>query len=145
MSSLGLAGNEKESATKLRYLFVEELTNNFNEYNSWMTNICSLAEIEKFKTNGYFASEVGDLCAIACAKILRIPIVLITALPSIPSIPFVPPEFVTVTPLYIAYDHSGPGHYDATKGMKTSLSDIDERGRGRGDFFWGGMEIRSFF
>lgn len=116
LSSLGMLTNEDKDVTTLRHLFVQELTENINEYKSWMSENCSLSEIEKFKMDGHFASEVGDLCVRACAKILRIPILLITALLNVPSIPFLPPKFVTVTPLYIAFDHSGPGHYDATKG-----------------------------
>lgn len=41
-----------------------------------------LTEIEKFVRDGYFAGEVGDICARATAKLLRIPIVLVTALPT---------------------------------------------------------------
>lgn len=66
----------------------------------------------------FFANEIGDLCAKVCANILRIPIVLITALPTVPSIPFLLKVFLTTTPIYLPYDHSGPGHYDATKGKK---------------------------
>ena len=76
----------------------------------------NLDTVAKFKECGFFASDVDDLFASATAKLLQIPIIVVTALPTPPTIPFVPDIFSTDTPIYIAYDHSGPGHYDATKG-----------------------------
>jgi len=83
-----------------------------------MSSTSVALEIERFKNDGHFASEIGDLCAETCANLLPIPIVVSTALPTVPSIPFLPKYFVTAAPMYLAYDHSGPGHYDVTKGMK---------------------------
>lgn len=107
------------------YLFVQELKENFDEYREWMSgnSMHMLSEIKMFARDGYFASEVGDICARATAQLLQIPIVLVTALPTVPTIPFIPEEIVTTEPIYIAYDHSGPGHYDATKG-KVLLTQI---------------------
>ena len=117
ISSLGLGNSEENDTKKLRLLFVQELTENIHNYREWMSSASIMPEIERFKTDGYFASEIGDICAKACSNLLRIPIVLITALPSVPSIPFLPKDFVCTIPMYIAYNHSGPGHYDATKGI----------------------------
>ena len=94
-----------------------EVTENIDEYREWTTSDSLAKEIELFKNDGHFASELGDICAKACANLLRIPIVLITALPTVPSIPFLPKYFVTATHIYLAYDHPGPGDYDATRGM----------------------------
>ena len=116
--SVGLGKSEELDAKNLRLLFVKELNENINEYKEWTSSTSAIVDIERFKKDGFFASEIGDLCAKVCANILRIPIVLITALPTVPSIPFLPKVFVTTTPIYLAYDHSGPGHYDATKGEK---------------------------
>lgn len=115
--SLGIGNCEEENTAKLRQLFVNEVTENINEYENWMTaSPNNLETVAKFKESGFFASEVGDLCASATAKLLRIPIIVVTALPTPPTIPFLPNVFATDTPIYVAYDHSGPGHYDATKG-----------------------------
>ena len=78
----------------------------------------NLETVAKFKESVFFASEVGDLCASATAKLLLIPIIVVTALPTLPTIPCLPDIFSSDTPMYIAYDHSGPGHYDATKGKR---------------------------
>ena len=81
----------------------------------------NLETVAKFEESGFFASEVGDLCAGATAKLLRIPIIVVTALQTPPTIPFLPDIFSTNTPTYIAYDHSGPGHYDATKKVSENI------------------------
>ena len=54
-----------------------------------------LEEVRRFKQDGFFAHEVGDLCAKAMAKLLKIPIVIVTALPTTPTVP----EFLTTTPI----------------------------------------------
>lgn len=115
--SLGFGKNEEENTAKLRQLFVNEVTEHIGDYESWMTaGINNLEMVSKFSQSGFFASEVGDLCARATAKLLRIPIIIVTALPNLPTIPFLPDVFATDKPIYVAYDHSGPGHYNATKG-----------------------------
>ena len=117
-TSLGLGINEAFDTRRLRELFVKEVSDIIEEYRDWMTTgVNGLEEVYKFSQDGFFANEVGDLCARATAKLLKIPIVIITALPSTPTVPFLPHEFLTTTPIYIAYDHSGPGHY-ATKGTQ---------------------------
>ena len=116
ISSLGLGINEERDTENLRLLFVREVTENLDEYREWMSCSSNVREIERFKTDGHFASDIGDICTKACANLLRVPIIVITALPNVPSIPFLPKHFITAVPMYLAYDHSGPGHYDATKG-----------------------------
>ena len=117
-TSLGLGQSETHDANQLRELFVNEVTENIEDYRDWMTfGDNELEEVRIFKQDGFFAHEVGDLCAKAMAKLLKIPIVVVTALPATPTVPFLPQEFLTTTPIYVAYDHSGPGHYDGTKGM----------------------------
>jgi len=60
----------------------------------------------------------SEICAKAVSTVLRIPIILITAIAGVPTIPFVPHNgFASTDPIYMAYNHSGPGHYDATKGQ----------------------------
>ena len=121
-TSLGLRINEAFDKRRLGELLVKEVSNNIEEYRDWMTltptGVNGLEEVYKFSQNGFFAYEVGDFCARATAKLLKIPIVIITALPSTPTVPFLPHKFLTTTPIYIAYAHSGPGHYDATKGTQ---------------------------
>ena len=98
---------------------MKEVSDSIEEYRDWMTTgVNGLEEVYKFSQDGFFANEVGDLCARATAKVLKIPIAIVTALPSTTTVPFLSQEFLTTTPIYIAYDHSGPGHYDAIKGTQ---------------------------
>lgn len=84
IDSLGLGKSEQDDSEKLRNLFVKELKENFDECREWMSGnvMHMLTEIEMLARDGYFAGEVGDICARATAKLLRIPIVLVTALPT---------------------------------------------------------------
>ena len=117
LTSLGLLRTETEDSTRLRELFVKEITENNDEYKAWMTSDNAQEEIEKFRLNGFFASDVGDLCAKVCTNIIKIPIIVVTSLVSVPCVPFLPQEMINTEPLYIAYNHSGVGHYDAVTGM----------------------------
>ena len=111
LKTIGIGKCEEENTAKLQQLFVKEVTENISDYENWMTaGSNNLDTVAKFKECGFFASEVGDLCASATAKLLQIPIIVVTALPTPPTIPFVPDIFSTDTPIYIGYDHSGPGH-----------------------------------
>lgn len=82
---LGLGKSEQDDWKKLRNLFVQELKENFEEYREWMSgnSLTMLSEIEMFARDGYFASEVGDICARATAKLLQTPIVVVPAIRSI--------------------------------------------------------------
>ena len=62
------------------------------------TGVNGLEEVYKFSQDGFFRNEVGDTCARATAKVLKIPIAFISALPSIPTVPFLSHEFLTTTP-----------------------------------------------
>ncbi|CAH3165526.1 unnamed protein product [Porites lobata] len=125
ISSLGIGINEERDTENLRLLFVREVTENLDEYREWMSCSSNVREIERFKTDGHFASDIGDICTKACANLLRVPIIVITALPNVPSIPFLPKHFITAVPTYLAYDHSGPGHYDATKEFLNSNDETE--------------------
>ena len=102
---------------------MREASDNIEEYKDWMTTgVNELEEVYKFSQDGFFANEVDDLCARATAKLLKIPIVIITTLPSTPMVPFLSHEFLTTTPIYIACDYSGSGYYDATKNTQYLLN-----------------------
>lgn len=75
--TLGLGKDESSDTKQLRQLFVKEVNENIKEYKEWMTSAeDELKQVAKFKQDGFFASEVGDLCARATAKLLRIPVLL---------------------------------------------------------------------
>ena len=113
--SLGLCKGIEPDTARLRGLFCNEMENNQQNYQSWV-DFDITKEIEKFSQSGWFNSSLGDLCVLACSNILKTSIVLITSIAGVPYIPFIPVTMLTDSALYIAFNHSNPGHYDATKG-----------------------------
>ena len=68
-TSLGLGISEAFDTRRLRELFVKEVSDNIEEYRDWMTTgVNGLEEVYKFSQDGFFANEVGDLCARATAN-----------------------------------------------------------------------------
>lgn len=51
--------------------------------------------------------------ALAIANLLNLPIVLITQMESMSVVPVTPRETLQCLPIFVAFDHSGEGHYDA--------------------------------
>ena len=48
---------------------MKEASDNIEEYRDWMTTgVNELEEVYKFSQDGFFANEVGDLCARATAN-----------------------------------------------------------------------------
>ena len=58
ISSLGFGDNEERDTKNLRLLFVREVTENIEEYREWMSSTSVALEIECFKNDGHFASEI---------------------------------------------------------------------------------------
>ena len=128
LKSIGLGNTIEVDTDHLRHLFCEEIETNSDRYEAWV-DFDVKSELEKFSKSGWFNSSLGDLCVIACSNVLKTPIVVITSLPRSPFIPFIPSEILNTRALYIAFNHSFPGHYDATKGKvcilySVKLSDI---------------------
>ena len=72
--------------------------------------------MKRFSESGWFNSSLGDLCVYGCSNLLKIPVVEITSIPGSPVLTFVPSTLLSKRSIYIAYNHSSPGHYDGTKG-----------------------------
>ncbi|XP_031559544.1 uncharacterized protein LOC116295769 [Actinia tenebrosa] len=109
-----------ENVNPLRQLFVDHLCESANYYAQvlGMEENELLAEAELFKRAGTYNYQVGDLVVKVCAEVLNLAIVVITSIDGAPCIPFIPPRLCCDCPIYIAFTHSGPGHYDATKALK---------------------------
>ena len=58
-----------------------------------------------------------------CSRIVQAPIVVITSYLHAPYLPFLPEKLSSSQPLFIAFDHTAPGHYDSTQGMFCSVSE----------------------
>ena len=118
LSKINLGKAVEEDTTTLRVLFAEELTNNLDRYREWISKDSNIEnDIKQFQKDGFFACDLGDLCVKATANVLQLPIVVVTSLTAVPYYPFLPFKFSSCIPVYIAYNHSAPGHYDSTKGL----------------------------
>ena len=115
---LGLEGDEDAISSQLRYLFVKELQNKSEEYRLKYTYDMSAEsfqkEVKAFSSDGIFSGQVGDIVMKALSDILCCSIIIISSLDAIEVIPLFPEKILSNYSLFIAYDHSGPGHYDGT-------------------------------
>lgn len=115
LQSIGLLKSIESDTAQLRHLFCQEIETNIDKYNSFV-DFSVKDELKRFSESGWFNSSLGDLCVFGCGNLLRIPIVVITSLPSSPVLTFMPSTLLSTCSIYIAYDHSFQGHYDATRG-----------------------------
>ena len=76
---------------------------------------------------GEFAGNLGDLMVVTLSNILHVPIVLFTTITNLPVVCITPvSDIETAVPLYLAYSHMCPGHYDyVTTIDQQSISDKD--------------------
>ena len=97
-----------------REKFVEEV-----KHCQWFQDFVSdkdLSDIDEYRKNGVFVSEVGDIIVDACANILCIPIVVISSI-DIMAVTLHRPQLwqISANMLYLAYNADGSGHYGGTK------------------------------
>ena len=72
--------------------------------------------MKRFSESGWFNSSLGDLCVYGCSYLLETPVLVVTSIPGSPVLTFVPSTLLSKRSIYIAYNHSFPGHYYGTKG-----------------------------
>ena len=112
---LGFQASLNDDTKLLRSLFCQEIEENIEQYRNFVDFDIN-EKLSKFSVSGWFNSSLGDLCVLACSNLLQTSIVLITSIPGTPFIPFVPSTICNKMAIFIAYNHSGPEHYDATRG-----------------------------
>lgn len=113
---LGLDGDLEDAVFCLRQIFVDNVQSS-EEYQV-LLGIDQLElnyETERFRDEGTFCGEMGDLIMKVCSDILQVPIIVITSMPGCPYVPFIPEQQATTETLYVSFNSSGPGHYDATR------------------------------
>ena len=122
---LGLGKSVNEDVFHLRQLFVDSVQS--NDYYQMLTGIPISemnAETERFRDQGSFCGDVGDLVIKVCSDLLRIPIIVVTSLNGTPFVPFIPDDAVTDRAIYIGYTAFGPGHYDGTAVNEANIGKI---------------------
>lgn len=97
----------------LRELVVAEwIGDNSDYYQSFVTSDIQ-SEAEQYLNSGEFAGNLGDLMVVTLSNVLHLPIMIFTTITNLPVICITPVTNIESTiPLYLTYNHVGPGHYD---------------------------------
>ena len=118
-NGISILSDSKSNATILRHLVVKEWLENAWYYKSFLAYEEDQFDIqvEAFKQDGHFASNIGDLQLVitAISNVLKTSIVLLTSNSDMP-VHVQPPTLSTMInphPIYAAYMQYGAGHYDA--------------------------------
>ena len=118
--------DQNEISSKLRALTVEEWMLHPEEYKPFIQAEQTFnREAQLFLTDGHFASELGNSMPLAMANLLKLPLVVISQMESLPVIPITPRETIQCLPIFIAFDHSGAGHYDAVAHITGTKSPLE--------------------
>mgnify|MGYP001793168709 CR=1 FL=1 len=79
------------------------------------------AEAMKFVNPGVFSGEIGDLLMAVMSDLLGCPIVVITSIENYPVLTLFPESLHLQDSIFVAFNQSGPGHYDATVDLSESI------------------------
>ena len=106
----------KHLAKKLREAVVQEwMGENTMCYQSFLTHQQLKEEAHRFLQDGEFTGDVGDLVLPALVNVLAIPMAVFTSAENMPVLSLLPITSMVMEsePVFLAYLHEGPGHYDA--------------------------------
>lgn len=120
LTSVGIfkGQDEVDRIMRLRELVVAEWLGEFSsEYSMFLTvaDQSSFHDMaQRFIQRGVFDCELGNSVLMALANILKCPIVVFTSIDTYPIIPLIPRESpLSVIPIYVAFNQTGKGHYNA--------------------------------
>ena len=119
LKSIGLSRDmlENEKVIVLRRLIVEEFFGpNWHVYEPFLvtSDVGYDKEARKFQQPGFYDSELGNCVPLAMSNILQVPIVIFTSMENYPVTHVIPRgRILSEIPFYLAYDHSGSGHYSS--------------------------------
>lgn len=129
LKSIGLSRDmpENEKVIVLRRLIVEEFFGqNRHFYEPFLVTSTDFYEKEaqKFLEPGSYDSELRNCIPLAISNILQLPIVIFTSMENYPVTHVIPRGHVlSEVPLYLAYDHSGSGHYNVVVEQTIATAD----------------------
>ena len=130
--SIGICNDKSlpELIETLRKLVVEEfLSCNVEEYSSFLLTNERLSYEEtakKFLQDGFFDCELGNAVILALSNILRSSVIVFTSLENYPIITIVPEnDPLSKVPVYLAFEQTGPGHYDGVTEITQGTEDLD--------------------
>lgn len=100
------------SVQLLRNLLVDEWIMNKQDYQPFFQTDNFDEDAKEYKTPGTYATSIGDAMLLGLSNVLRLQMIVFTSVPSWPYTPISPrcPPLCQ-QPIYLAYQHSGNGHY----------------------------------
>ena len=118
--------DQVERVLRLRELLVREWLGDYShDYEMFLTiaEKSSFYEMaEQFIQRGVFDCELGNSVLLALSNVLKCPIVIFTSIDTYPVIPLIPREApLSAVLIYVAFNQSGKGHYDAIKVLQTEV------------------------
>ena len=130
IANIGLqqAMDMQQIADHLRGLVVEEWRERADEYASFLPeNVNYLAEVSKFENPGFFNSALGDHMPKAISNVLGMPLCIVGSDPNTPVLQVSPSTSIdSPVQIILAYNTSGPGHYNAAISKAQSLDKIQQ-------------------
>lgn len=110
-------------ASTLRHAIVNEWLSNPSSYEPFLTSGQDYkTEANLVLQDGHFASELGNSMPLAASNALCLPIIVFTAMLNFPLLPICPQDkTVSDEPIYLVYDMSFAGHYDAVQQQVNQL------------------------
>ena len=110
-------------ASAQRHVVVNEWLSNPSSYEPFLTSGQDYkTEANLFLQDGHFASELGNSMPLAASNALCLPIVVFTSMLNFPLLAICPQDkTVSDDPLYLVYDMSFAGHYDAAQQQVNQL------------------------
>ena len=103
-----------DTAHQLRCIAVDEWMNNTDEYQHYLDGEHMVTEeAPMFLQDGHFFGPLGNTMVVAISNALGLPIIIFSSASHYPVISIAPRVCRASLPLYVAFNQSGPGHYDA--------------------------------
>lgn len=103
-----------EKVKVLRAKLVDEWLSNKDEYQKFLVDTELEEKAAEFRNNGVFTGELGNMMLLGVSNVLRMPVTVFTAMEHFAIIPVSPRSKPLIgTPIYLSFNHAGPGHYDA--------------------------------
>ena len=112
---LDLSSTPNVLSLKLRELTVKEwLGSNRSYYESFLSDSIDIeTDAEKFLHPNYVQGSLGDAMVLALYNILCSPMIIFSTIPNQHIIPLMPQNILCDSLVSVAFNHTGPGHYDA--------------------------------
>ena len=114
IETLKLCSTTLDKVLLLRGKLVDEWLSSKEEYEKFLVDTELEDMAPDYRNVGIFTRQLGNMMLLGLANVLKMSFVVFTSMEHFPVIPVSPrTRPITAAPIYLAYNHAGPGHYDA--------------------------------